>query len=77
MEYHLELPGSLKPALTPEARLKQQAEKLSAQGWRFQKQSGPRGTYYNGYGPRGKRIMSAQHADEREAFRAAIEHASS
>lgn len=51
------------------------AAALSAHGWRLLRQTGPRGTYYDGHGPKGARIMSDSDPDERAAFMKAINHA--
>lgn len=54
---------------------KRRALCLSNHGWKFFKREGPHGTYYEGFGPRGRRVMSKQLADIRDAFLAAINHA--
>jgi hypothetical protein len=55
--------------------VKRRAARLSENGWKFLPQDGPRGTYYEGYGPRGARVMSEQKEDARAAFIAAVNHA--
>jgi len=51
------------------------AASLSNHGWKFFESEGPRGTYYEGFGPNGMRVMSEQKRDTRAAFLAAVNHA--
>jgi hypothetical protein len=73
--YELMLPGDVGWAEYQWTMARRRAEHLSNHGWKFTKAVGPRGTYYEGHGPQGKRVMSEQQADERAAFVAAINHA--
>jgi hypothetical protein len=55
--------------------VQRRAARLSEKGWKFLRQEGPRGTYYEGFGPQGKRVMTEQKPTEQEALFAAIRHA--
>lgn len=57
------------------ARMKRRAACLSEHRWRFYKKEGPRGIYYEGFGPAGRRVMSEQNCDPRASLAAAINHA--
>ena len=71
----LVLPTDPEYLATRREAYRRMAARLSDHGWKFWLRSGPRGAYYEGYGPRGARIMSAQNADMKEALLEAIEHA--
>lgn len=52
------------------------AKRLTEKGWKFIPRNGPHGHYYDGIGPRGKRIMSDQKTTKEEALLVALRHAS-
>ena len=55
---------------------KRRAARLSKAGWKFIRRDGPRGIYFEGFHPDGRRIMSEQSKSEEEAVLAMIRHAS-
>lgn len=57
------------------AMIRAKAKRISERGWRFAKREGPRGVYYDGHGPQGRRLMSGPRPDEQLALAVAIEHA--
>ncbi|GAA5124603.1 hypothetical protein JIN84_12895 [Luteolibacter yonseiensis] len=73
--YELVLPGDPSWPEYQFQMAQRRAASLSANGWKFHPQEGPRGHYYEGYGPAGRRMMSEQEKDPRAAFVAAINHA--
>lgn len=73
--FELMIPGSDGWAEYQFRLAKRRAATLSSHGWKFLEKEGPRGHYYEGFGPRGARVMTEQKEDIREAFLAAIDHA--
>lgn len=53
------------------------AQTLSDKGWRFIPKKGPHGHYYEGRGPQGSRIMSAQKPTQEAALLSALHQAHS
>lgn len=59
------------------ALTKRIAASLAAAGWRFHHKEGPRGHYYEGFGPGGVRMMSQQRADLQDAYLVCLRQANS
>lgn len=74
-DFALMLPGDDGWAELRWQMAKRRALSLSHHGWKFFKREGPRGIYYEGFGPRQRRVMSKQLGDIRAAFLEAINHA--
>jgi hypothetical protein len=73
--FALVLPGDDGWAAWQYRMVRDRAATLSRHGWKFTQTSGPRGVYYEGHGPAGRRMMGEQKQDPQAALVAAINHA--
>lgn len=74
-DFSMLLPGDPGYDFAQALIIKRRAQQLSNHGWKFLPQKGPRGFYYEGFGPAGKRVMSEQCEELHDAFLKAVNHA--
>jgi hypothetical protein len=75
MDYEIKLPGDPGYAEYYRTLIQRRTETLSRRGWMFKKCRGAAGIYYEGSCTDGRRFISHQNSDEKNALLAAIQQA--